>query len=77
MGRPELILLDEPWNGLDAAAARLLCAALERRRDAGATLLIAAHAVREFISLFGAVLTLDEGRLVTLETLRSSQAERL
>jgi heme ABC exporter ATP-binding subunit CcmA len=75
LGAPELILLDEPWNGLDAAASRQLCLSLQRRHAAGATLLIAAHAVRDYLELFSAVLTLEAGRVAGLEPLRAP-AER-
>jgi heme ABC exporter ATP-binding subunit CcmA len=63
LGAPALLLLDEPWSGLDAASARRLTAFLARRLAAGTTLLVAAHGVREQLSLFGAVLSLDAGRL--------------
>jgi molybdate transport system ATP-binding protein len=65
---PELLLLDEPWSGLDAASARRLSAFLARRLAAGTTLLVAAHGVRDQAELFQAVLALDAGRLESLSS---------
>jgi heme ABC exporter ATP-binding subunit CcmA len=66
LGAPALLLLDEPWSGLDAASARRLTAFLARRLAAGTTLLVAAHGVRDQAELFQAVLALDGGRLESL-----------
>jgi len=41
---PSLLLLDEPYAGLDAAGARLLAATLRDLKSRGATLLLATHA---------------------------------
>jgi manganese/iron transport system ATP-binding protein len=38
-----LLLLDEPFNGIDAASEELLLAALRRLRDAGATVVVSTH----------------------------------
>jgi heme ABC exporter ATP-binding subunit CcmA len=66
LGAPALLLLDEPWSGLDAVSARRLTAFLERRLAAGTTLLVAAHGVREHAEFFQSVLALEGGRLETL-----------
>jgi heme ABC exporter ATP-binding subunit CcmA len=68
LGAPALLLLDEPWSGLDASSARRLSAFLSQRREAGTTLLIAAHGVRDQLGLFHAVLPLDGGRLGAIST---------
>jgi heme ABC exporter ATP-binding subunit CcmA len=75
LGAPALLLLDEPWSGLDAASARRLSAFLAERLAAGTTLLVAAHGVRDQLSLFQAVLSLDAGRLAGLSTPGSLAAE--
>ncbi|MGZ8437271.1 MAG: hypothetical protein ACXWXR_01865 [Candidatus Limnocylindrales bacterium] len=44
MGRPELLLADEPTGNLDAATTEDLLALLERvRRDHGLTIVLATH----------------------------------
>jgi heme ABC exporter ATP-binding subunit CcmA len=75
LGAPALLLLDEPWSGLDAASARRLSALLARRLAAGTTLVVAAHAVRDQLDLFHAVLSLDAGRLEGLAAPGSPAAE--
>ena len=63
LGDPEILLLDEPWNGLDAEAADLLARLLTRARQRGATALIAAHALGAYTGLFDHDLRMDDGRL--------------
>ena len=64
LGDPELVLLDEPWNGLDADASERLAAALADARGRGATALIAAHAADAYAALFDRTLDMAEGALV-------------
>jgi heme ABC exporter ATP-binding subunit CcmA len=75
LGAPALLLLDEPWSGLDAASARRLSAFLAQRLAAGTTLLVAAHGVRDQLDLFQAVLALDAGKLRALGSPGAVDAE--
>jgi ATP-binding cassette subfamily B protein len=61
-----ILLLDEPSSALDARSERILLAAIHRLREAGRTIVIAAHspAVREFADV---VVTLAGGRMVAIE----------
>ena len=61
-----VLLLDEPSSALDARAEGLLMEALRRRRDAGATILLAAHNPR-LLQLADHVVTLAAGRVVPAE----------
>ena len=47
LGRPELLVLDEPTVGLDPLLRRDLWALFERLRDDGATLLVSTHVLDE------------------------------
>ena len=76
LGAPDLLLLDEPWTGLDAEAASGLTLFLSRRLEAGTTLVLASHAPRDPGDLFGGVLSLDAGRLQSLDASRATPAER-
>ncbi len=58
-----ILVLDEPGSALDARAEGLLVEALRRRRDAGATVLLAAHNPR-LLQLADRVVTLEAGRVV-------------
>jgi heme ABC exporter ATP-binding subunit CcmA len=64
---PELLLLDEPWNGLDADASERLAKRLAGLRDAACTVVVAAHAPAETGRAFDLVLRLEGGRLSALE----------
>jgi ABC-type multidrug transport system ATPase subunit len=65
LGAPELLLLDEPWNGLDAEAASRLTALLVHLRARRATVLVATHAAAGPMPDFDRVLQLEAGRLVS------------
>lgn len=64
LGEPDLLLLDEPWNGLDDRAAERLDALLEQSRERRATVLVAAHAVEGRGLTFDRTLFLEAGRLL-------------
>jgi len=64
---PEVLLLDEPWNGLDADASERLGKRLAGARDAGGTVVVAAHAPGDAGRAFDLVLRLEAGRGVGLE----------
>ena len=61
--RPRVLLLDEPWEGLDAPTAELWNAALERVAAAGTQLVCASH-LPTHRSHFTHELALEEGRIV-------------
>ena len=72
MRDPDVLILDEPANGLDPAEARALRQHLAARAAAGATVLISSHQLAEVQLLAGQVVVLNQGRLVAdgpLETL--------
>ncbi|MFM2081144.1 MAG: hypothetical protein RLZZ219_1826 [Cyanobacteriota bacterium] len=61
---PEVLVLDEPTNGLDLRARHQLLAALRRLAAAGTTLLLVTHQIETVIPEVSRVLLLREGRLV-------------
>ncbi len=63
LGAPEIVLLDEPWNGLDLASAERLTRLLVHLRDAGASVLVAAHEASGPLPHFDRTLHLDRGRI--------------
>lgn len=63
---PRLLLLDEPYAGLDAAGARLLDAILEDA-TAGRGVVIVTHEVERGVAMAGSVLVLRAGRPVLSE----------
>lgn len=59
----QLLVLDEPWSGLDAEAHQALVRCLERQRDAGAIVLLAEHRTGAVAASADAVYHLQHGRL--------------
>lgn len=62
--RPSLLLLDEPYSGLDPYAAETLSALLVDLRDQGCTVLLTTHDLAQGLALAERVLVLCRGRLV-------------
>ena len=62
--RPALLLLDEPYTGLDAAGAAALTDMLRDLRDAHATLVLVTHNVDEGLSVASRAAIMLEGKLV-------------
>ena len=87
---PEILILDEPANGLDPEGVRWLRDLLRGLADEGRTVLVSSHILAEVAQTVDSVIILDRGRLVTHDTLdaltartehklriRTPQAERL
>lgn len=70
-GAPELLVLDEPFNGLDPALLDTLQAILRSESERGATLLISTHTMSAVEPLATHVAILLEGRLAAHESLDS------
>lgn len=60
----DLLLVDEPTANLDSEGVELVCRALVRRRDQGATVIVATHDEEPAHRLGGRSVTLDRGRVV-------------
>jgi len=66
---PELLILDEPANGLDPDGVRWLRDLLRGLADEGATVLVSSHILAEVAQTVDSVVILDHGRLVAQSTL--------
>ncbi|HET7414554.1 MAG TPA: ABC transporter ATP-binding protein [Arthrobacter sp.] len=64
VGRPSLVILDEPTTGLDVEAREVLWEQLRHYRAAGGTLLITSHYLAEIEALADRVVVIDHGRVV-------------
>ncbi len=62
--RPELLILDEPANGLDPSGIQDMRRLLARLRDAGVTVFISSHILSELEQIADWILVLKEGRLL-------------
>jgi len=65
--RPSIVLLDEPFTGLDAHGARVLTEALLGLRDAGAALVLVTHNIDEGLALATSAAVITEGRFVSYD----------
>jgi ABC-2 type transport system ATP-binding protein len=64
LGRPELLILDEPTNGLDPGEIRAIRELLRRMASDGATVLLSSHHLSEVEQTCDHVVVMDRGHLV-------------
>ena len=64
LGDPELLILDEPANGLDPAGVRWLRTFLQTFAARGRTVLVSSHLLAEVAQTVDQVLIIDHGRLL-------------
>jgi ABC-2 type transport system ATP-binding protein len=68
LGRPELLVLDEPTNGLDPGEIREIRELIGRLTLQGATVLLSSHHLTEVEQVCSDVLVMNHGRLVASGT---------
>jgi ABC-2 type transport system ATP-binding protein len=72
---PQLLILDEPANGLDPEGVRWLRDLLRGRAEKGGTVLISSHILAEVAQTVDTVVILDQGKLVVESPLSQLGAE--
>jgi ABC-2 type transport system ATP-binding protein len=72
--RPELFLMDEPFEGVDAVGARLMKDILTDQVQRGATVFLTTHVLEVVERLCDRVAIINEGRIVTSGTLSELRA---
>ncbi len=70
LGRPELLVLDEPTNGLDPGEIREIRELIGRLSAQGATVLLSSHHLSEVEQVCSHVLVMNHGRLVADGTVK-------
>jgi ABC-2 type transport system ATP-binding protein len=68
VGRPRLVILDEPTTGLDVEARRALWDAIGSFHDEGGTVLLSSHYLEEIEALAHRVVVLGQGRVLAEDT---------
>lgn len=64
LGRPELVILDEPLSGLDALGVARMLELFRRLRDEGLTIVLSTHRLHEMESVITRAGILLDGRIV-------------
>jgi ABC-2 type transport system ATP-binding protein len=76
LGEPELLILDEPANGLDPAGIRWLRETLQRFAAAGGTVFVSSHQLSEIALTAQDVVVIDHGRLIAQTSIKKLTAGR-
>jgi ABC-2 type transport system ATP-binding protein len=74
LGDPELLILDEPANGLDPDGVRWLRDFLRALASEGRTVLVSSHVLAEMAQTVDQVLIINHGRLVVESSLQALTA---
>ena len=64
INQPDLVILDEPMNGLDPQATKDLREMILKRRDQGMTVLISSHILGELQKLAEDLIVIDHGKVI-------------
>ena len=64
LGEPEVLILDEPANGLDPPGIRWLRRSLQSFAAAGGTVFVSSHVLAEVAQTAGEVVVVNRGKLV-------------
>ncbi|SDR24154.1 ABC-2 type transport system ATP-binding protein [Tsukamurella pulmonis] len=70
IGDPEVLILDEPINGLDPEGIRWVRNFLRKRADEGRTVLLSSHMMRELAETVDDIVIINDGRIVDSGSLR-------
>lgn len=63
LGKPEVIVLDEPMNGLDPEGIHWIRSFMRERAESGVTVLVSSHFMKELESVADKVVLLAHGRV--------------
>lgn len=75
VGRPALVLLDEPTTGLDIDARKVLWEAVRAYHSQGSTVVVTSHYLEEIEALAERVVVVDDGRVIADDDLAAVVAQ--
>ena len=76
LGEPEVLVLDEPANGLDPPGIRWLRQSLQSFADSGGTVFMSSHVLAEVAQTADEAIVVNRGRLVTQTSVEQLTAGR-
>ena len=65
LGMPDLLMLDEPTNGLDPSQIKAMREVLHRYVDSGGTVIVSSHLLSEVEQTCSYVIVMHRGQLIT------------
>jgi|LGOV01.1.fsa_nt_gb ABC-2 type transport system ATP-binding protein len=68
LSEPELLILDEPTNGMDISGTALVRDILKKETDKGVTILLSSHLAHEMEQLCTHVVVIEEGAMIASES---------
>ena len=68
LNQPQLIVLDEPMNGLDPKAVRDVRELIIKKAQEGVTFLISSHILSELVKITNSIFIINKGKIVTETT---------
>ncbi|USJ84811.1 ABC transporter ATP-binding protein [Lactiplantibacillus pentosus] len=74
LNRPQLVILDEPMNGLDPQGTKQLRDFIMAQKQQGVTLLISSHILGELQKLADDLVIIDHGRVIQRTTMAAALA---
>lgn len=80
LNHPQLVILDEPMNGLDPKAVKNVREAIISLREQGVTFLISSHILSELVKVTDSILIIDDGEIIketTMDELNQSGESEL
>ena len=75
LGSPEILLLDEPFNGLDPVAAQAFAQLLRELSKKGVSIVISSHQVSGLIGIIDRIALLHRGQLLIEGEIKSVEKE--
>jgi len=76
INEPELLILDEPFAGLDPLNTDLLKAIMLEMRDEGKTIIFSTHVMHEAEKLCDSILLINKGRAILDDSLAHIKSQR-
>ena len=75
--RPDILLLDEPFNGLDRTGISKLKNIIKEFRKSNKVVIISSHSFRELDDIIDRVVVLDNGKVISTDDISSFPSKNI